>query len=197
MEGYMIIYVKKDKVGHVRYEIGDGRGYKEIRGLSVKWNPSWTSLDMETVYEKGEEDSHGNSVYDTDIYSASDKIPLDREELLGAMSYTRENDDEELEYGVVSKNCNDFASGALSAAGKDGCVGDYLTNEQKEDLQLSQTSDLIKCRIPKQVERGVKKVAKFVNKIAKQSLCNGTVRVSGYQRLGHSVSGYTRSCGRH
>lgn len=35
MEAYLKIYIKKDKVGHVRYELNDGRGYKEIRGLSV------------------------------------------------------------------------------------------------------------------------------------------------------------------
>lgn len=101
---------------------------------------------------------------------------------------------------MLRKNCNDFASGVLAAAGKEGCVGDYLTNEQKEGLRLSQASDLIKCHIPKQVEKGVKEVqktAKLVNKVAKRTLCGGTVSVSSYKRLGHSVSGYTRSCGRH
>lgn len=85
MSGYMIIYTKKDRIGHVRYEIGDGRGYKEIRGLSVSFE-DWKS---ETIYEKGEEDSHGISVYDTEQYLASEEIPLDREELLGVISYTR------------------------------------------------------------------------------------------------------------
>lgn len=63
MDGYLKIYIKKDNVGHVRYEIGDGRGYKEIRGLSVKANIDWFNTNVETIYEKGEEDSQGISIY--------------------------------------------------------------------------------------------------------------------------------------
>lgn len=200
MDGYLKIYTKKDWIGHVRYEIGDGRGYKEIRGLSVRVETSWQGISAETIYEKGEEDSHGISVYNQDEYLASDKIPLEREELLGAMVYTKENDEEHQEYGALKNNCNDFTSGVLSAAGQKGCVGDYLTKEQKEDFRLSKGSDFINCRIPKVTEEGIEKTKEITNKVkekVKKSTCSGIVSVSGYMRLGEPVEAYTRSCGRH
>lgn len=199
MDGYMTIYTKNDRVGHVRYEIGDGRGYKEIRGLSVS-----KMYKGKTIYEKGERDSHGISVYNTDEYLASEKIPLTREELLGAMVYTRDNDEQHEDYNVISQNCNDFTGGALAAAKQKGCVGDYLTDEQKEDLRLSQSSDLIKCRIPQKIEKDIEKEVEKFNKISntakeriQQDICNGIVNVGSYSRLGNNVGAYTRNCGRH
>lgn len=104
MAGYLIIYTKQNYVGHVRYEIGDDHGYKEIRGLSIKWDIDLKHIGSETIYEKGEEDSNYISVYDQSEYLASDIIPLEREELIGAMVYTRENDDNHEEYGILSQN---------------------------------------------------------------------------------------------
>lgn len=189
MGAYLKIYIKKDAIGHVRYEIGDGRGYKEIRGLSVGVNLDWFKSGVETIYEKGEEDSHGISIYDEDYYLPSDEIPLEREELIGAMAYTKENDEKEQSYNVVTNNCNDFTSGVLAAADKKGCVGDYLSKEQKEGLRLSQLSDLDKCRIPRKIEKLKEKIS--------EPVCNGIVSVGSYMRMGNLVEGYQRSCGRH
>lgn len=189
MEAYLKIYIKKDKVGHVRYELNDGRGYKEIRGLSVKLNRNNFPKITETIYEKGEEDSHGISIYNEDNYLPSNEIPLSREELIGAIAYTRENDEKDQNYNPFTNNCNDFTSGVLAAADKNGCVGDYLSKEQKEGLRLSQLSDLDKCRIPRKIEKIKEKISKPV--------CNGIVTVGSYMRMGNLVEGYQRSCGRH
>lgn len=196
MDGYMKIYVKKDRIGHVRYEIGNDYGFKEIRGLSVGGD----FPNLYTIYERGEEDSHYISVYNTDEYLASEKIPLEREELVSALAYTKTNDQEHEEYGMLSQNCNDFTAGVLSAAGKPGCVGDYLSPEQKDDLRLSQGSDLIKCKIPKKIDDWndeFKDGAKKVKNKVKEVVCNGIVKVNSYIRQGSDVEGYTRSCGRH
>lgn len=200
MSGYMIIYVKNDVIGHVRYEIGDGRGYKQIRGLSVKWEKDSSIPSANTIYEKGEEDSHGINVYDQDYYLPSDKIPLNREELVGALAYTQKNDEEHEDYGVLSQNCNDFTAGVLAAAGKEGCVGDYLTAEQKSGLKASRSSDFVKCRIPRSIDETIENVKDKVSKLNKQikkTVCNGIVHVKSYMREGHHVEAYTRSCGRH
>lgn len=189
MGAYLKIFIKKDKIGHVRYEINDGLGYKEIRGLSVKWTMDNFPNIKETIYEKGEEDSHEISVYDEDYYLPSGEIPLNREELVGAIAYTKENDETNQKYNLVTNNCNDFTSGVLAAAGKKGCVGDYLSQEQKESLRLSQLSDLDKCRIPKKIEK--------IKEKTKQTVCNGIVTVGSYMRKGNLVEGYMRSCGRH
>ena len=185
MGAYLKIYIKKNAIGHVRYEIGDGRGYKEIRGLSS----NLLSWGKKTVYEKGEEDSLGISVYNQDHYLPSDEIPLEREELIGAIAYTKENDEKEQSYNAVTNNCNDFTSGVLAAADKKGCVGDYLSKEQKEGLRLSQLSDLDKCRIPRKIEKLKEKIS--------EPVCNGIVTVGSYMRMGNLVEGYQRSCGRH
>lgn len=195
MDGYIIIYTKKDFVGHVRYEIGNDYGFKEIRGLSIS-----RPFGGKTIYEKGEEDSNYISVYNTDEYLASDKIPLEREELIGALTYTKANDEEHEEYGIISQNCNDFTAGVLSAASKSGCVGDYLSPEQKDGLRLSRSSDLIKCEIPKNFDdwnQEFKKATKNIKDKAKQTICKGIVNVGSYTRSGYDVEGYTRSCGRH
>lgn len=161
MSGYMIIYVKNDAIGHVRYEIGDGLGFKLIRGLSVDGD----ILNPQTIYERGEEDSHGISVYDQDYYLPSDNIPLNRDELVGALAYTQSNDEEHEDYGVLSQNGNDFTAGVLAAAGKEGCVGDYLTAEQKNGLKASRNSDFVKCRIPRSIDETIEKVNGTVTKI--------------------------------
>lgn len=192
MGAYLKIYIKKDKVGHVRYELNDGRGYKVIRGLSVS-----KPIIGNTIYEKGEEDSHEISIYDKDYYLPSDEIPLSREELVGAVAYTRENDEKDQNYNLVTNNCNDFTSGVLAAAGKDGCVGDYLTKEQKEEFHGSQGSDLFKCKIPNIVGEEVSKGAKIFKDNVRKTACTGSVFVNSYFRDGHFVEAYTRSCGRH
>lgn len=200
MYGYMKIYVKNDWVGHVRYELYDDYRYREIRGLSVGGGLS----DMHTIYERGYLDKDDISIYNQEEYLASEEIPLDYDGFTGAMIYTRINDESHEEYGFVSQNCNDFTSGALSAAGQTGCVGDYLTPAQKDSLRLSQGSDLIKCRIPKKAEDWIKDlqdkfketIGNLKNKV-KQRICNGTVNVGSYTRDGYPVEGYTRVCGRH
>lgn len=196
MDGYIIIYTKNDFVGHVRYEIGNDYGFKEIRGLSVGGD----IFNKKTRYEQGEEDKDYISVYNTNEYLASEKIPLEREELVSALAYTKTNDQEHEEYGMLSQNCNDFTAGVLSAAGKPGCVGDYLSPEQKDSLRLSRGSDLIKCKIPKKIDDWndeFKDGAKKVKNKVKEVVCNGIVKVNSYIRQGSDVEGYTRSCGRH
>ncbi len=194
MGAYLKIYIKKNAIGHVRYEIGDGRGYKEIRGLSVKYS---NFIKKETIYEKGEEDSHGISIYDEDNYLSSDEIPLEREELIGAMAYTKMNDEKEQSYNAVTNNCNDFTSGLLAAAGKKGCVSDYLSKEQKESFHGSQALDFYKCKIPEKAENFAKKVGDKIKEKSKEVVCNGIVTVGSYMRMGNLVEGYQRSCGRH
>lgn len=195
MEGYLKIYTKNNIVGHVRYEIGDDRGYKEIRGLSIS-----KFYNGNTIYEKGEEDSHGISIYNTKEYSSSPKIPLSREELIGAMVYTRENDEQHKEYGLLTQNCNDFTARVLSAAKQKGCVGDYLSAEQKSNMHLSQASDFIKCKIPQKLEEKVETIKNNSQKISEQFSkirCSGIVTVGSYIRDGQKIEGYTRNCGRH
>lgn len=83
---------------------------------------------------------------------------------------------------------------------QEGCVGDYLTSEQKDGLRLSQSSDLIKCKIPKKIDEWNEKfenTTKNIKDKVKQTICNGLINVSSYNRLGHDVHAYTRSCGRH
>lgn len=151
----------------------------------------------ETIYEEGEEDSHGISIYNKDKYDASPKIPLEREELVSAIAYTKINDEKHEDYGLFSQNCNDFTADLLSYIGKKGCVGDYLSEEQKERSKLSGNSDFIKCRIPKNYEIGKQRLDEDFQKLRKPDSCNGLVRVGNYTRDGHPVSGYTRVCGRH
>lgn len=185
MDGYVKIYIKNNYIGHVRYEIGDDRGNKIIRGLSVRgdvFNPN-------TIYEVGETDSNGISIYNQKYYLPSAMIPLEREELISAIAYVKTVDEENQEYGIISRNCNDFTSDLLSVIGKKGCVGDYLSEEQKEILHASQISDIVKCRIPRKIDNAVQDV--------KEKICNGWVKVNGYIRSNGRVEGYVRSCGRH
>lgn len=185
MFGYLKIYVKKDNIGHIRYEISGDYGFKMIRGLSV----SKLFRDKQTIYEKGEEDSHGISIYNKKEYIPSKEIPLNRQELISAVAYTKTNDENPPEYYLADNNCRDLMAGLLAASGKEGCVGDYLTNEQKSDLRLSRLSDLDKCEIPRIVEKGMDK--------AQQAACKGIIQVGSYLRQGNLVEAYTRNCGRH
>lgn len=188
MKGYLISYTKNDSIGHVRYEIGDAKGYKEIRGLSIA-----IPFIGDTIYEKGEEDSHGISIYDREVYLPSKKIPLTREELIGAIAYTKENDRKQQNYRLLFNNCNDFASGVLSAAGKRGCIGDYLSEEQKQGFKSSRFSDFSKCKIPQKIEDGIEQIKEK----GRERMCNGLVYVKSFVRDGELIEPYIRRCGRH
>ena len=74
MSGYLKIYIKNDRIGHVRYEIGDNQGYKMIRGLSVS-----KFYNGNTIYEIGEKDSNGINIYNQKYYLSSPQINLNRE----------------------------------------------------------------------------------------------------------------------
>lgn len=128
---------------------------------------------------------------------SSEKIPLDREELIGAIAYTKENDEKDQNYNVITNNCNDFTSGVLAAADKKGGVGDYLSKEQMDSFHASRSSDFLKCKLLDDVGKGIDKGIKITKEAVKKVACTGQVYVNSYFREGDYVKAYTRSCGRH
>lgn len=140
IQPYIRIFIKDGGLRHVRYEVVDEDGNRTVRGLSTdKGKPS--------IYEKGEEDSHGISVDDKE-YKASDKIFLTKEEVDKAQEHIAKLDEDNPKYNWALRNRADFTAEFLSTIGKDGCLGDYLSDEQKVWCSGSGFSEFVKCEIP-------------------------------------------------
>ena len=77
----------------------------------------------------------------------------------------------------------------MASIDKNGCVGDFLSSEQKNVLRLSNSSDILKCKIPKNINETIEKT--------KENFCNGLVKVNSYLRNCENINSYLRSCGRH
>lgn len=139
---YMRIYVKNNKIGHVRIEIVDAKGNRTIRGL----NNNWLQKGDGTIYEKGEKDSSGISIDDKKQYLPSKKILLTQEEYDKAHKRIEELDKHNPKYKSVLYNCDDFVIDIIKHSTFNEDLNKYFSTMQK--INLSSGSNLIKYKIP-------------------------------------------------
>lgn len=139
---HMKIYVKNGTVGHVRIEVVDEEGNRIIRGLNSDY---W---HLEPVLEKGELDSSGLSIDDKAAYTSSEEIELSDQQLEAVKEYLNDKDKSEVKYNMLDANCVDYVNNVLKAAGVEGSMGDYLSEEQVEKIKISQLYDTLRDNVP-------------------------------------------------